>query len=254
MLRFARLLTVAAVLLPSAAVAQTAAPAAPVLERRTMPAPTEPDPWLISYVGLSGRTARTNLTQLDRALTPYGVSYTRLPVEERARVRQAFDDLLPGQRITRHTVTEPQARAIAYLALGPWERPGVRDCEGPRRRGGRTRCDQTIDSMSRQAAWIHSTALALGRTGNRRPRAQELGDLRAMNQHARGMVLGASDCGCPAAREDAEALLASTRDAVDAYEASSMPAWMSLGGQRVQRIARVSDSLEATFLRCMGPA
>lgn len=237
--RFARLLTIAAVLLPSSAAAQAAAP---------------PDPWLISFVGLSGRTARANLTQLDRALTPYGASYTRLPVEERARMRQAFDDLLPGQRITRHTVTEPQARAIAYLALGPWERRGVRDCDGPRRRGVRTRCDQAIDSLSRQAAWIHSTALALGRTGNRRPRAKELGDLRAMNQHARGMVLGSSDCGCPAAREDAEVLLVSTRDALDAYEASSMPAWMSLGDQRVRRIAGVSDSLERTFLRCVGPA
>jgi hypothetical protein len=73
-----------------------------------------------------------------------------------------------------------------------------------------------------------------------------------MNEHAREMVLGASECGCPAARMESEALLGSTRDALDAYEGSSMPAWMSLGDQRVQRIARLSDSLERTFIGCLG--
>lgn len=66
------------------------------------------------------------------------------------------------------------------------------------------------------------------------------------------MVLAPSNCGCPAARQEAQVLLASTRDAVDAYKRSSMPAWMSLGDQRVQGIARLSDSLERTFLRCLG--
>jgi hypothetical protein len=252
MLRFARLLATALALaaLPSAARAQVAAP---VLERRPVAARAESDPWLISFVGLSGHTARTNLTQLDRALQPYSTSYTRLPAEDRARVRRAFDDLLPGQSISRAAVTEPQARAVAYLALGPWERRGRdAECGGPRRRGGATQCDQVIDSMSRRAGWIRATALALGRTGNRRPRAQELADLRAMNEHAGEMVLAPSSCGCPAARQDAATLLASTRDAVDAYERSSMPAWMSLGDQRVQSIARLSDSLERTFLRCLG--
>lgn len=256
--RFARLLTATLALaaLPAVLGAQAIAPAEPVLERRAMPARPEPDPWLISFAALSGGTARANLTQLDRALAPYGASYTGLPVENRARVRQAFEDLLPRQRVDRYPVTEPQARAIAYLALGSTERRGhdEADCGGPRRRGGLTRCDQTLDSLSRRAAWIHSAALALGRTGNRRPRAQELGDLRAMNEHARAMVLGASGCGCSAAHEDAESLLGSTRDALDAYQRSSMPAWMSLGDQRVQRMARLSDSLERTLLRCLGPA
>jgi hypothetical protein len=260
MLRFARLASTALVLaaLPVSARAQAVAPAEPVLERRAMPSSTnptataEPDPWLMAYVGLSGRTARINLGQLDRALEPYGASYTRLTPDDRARVRQSFDDLIPGQRFTRYPLTAPQARAIAYLALGPWERRvSDRGCDGPRRRGGPTRCGQAIDSMSRNAAWIHSTILAMGRTGNRRPRDEELGALRAMNEHARRMVLGASGCGCPAAREESEALLGSTRDALDAYEGSSMPAWMSLGDQRVQRIARLSDSLERTFIGCL---
>jgi hypothetical protein len=255
--RFARLLSTALVLasLPLSAWGQSSAPAEPVLERRAMPSAAttaEPDPWLIAYVGLSGRTARINIGQLDRALEPYGATYTRLAPDDRSRVRQSFDDLMPGQRFSRYPITLPQARAIVYLALGPWERRGWdRDCDGPRRRGGQTRCGQTIDSMSRSAAWIHSTILAMGRGGSRRPRHEELGALRTMNESARQMVLGATGCGCPAAREESEALLGSTRDAVDVYEGSSMPAWMSLGDQRVQRIARLSDSLERTFLRCL---
>jgi hypothetical protein len=259
--RFARFFAVALALaaLPSAARAQAGAPAEPMLERRAMPAEgarpavaAAADPWLMSYVGLSGRTARANIGQLDRALEPYRTSYTRLSGDERARLRQAFDDLIPGQRFNRYTVSAPQARAIVYLALGPSEWRGRdRDCGGPRRRGGPTRCDEAIDSMSRHASWIHSTILAMGRTGNRRPRAEELAVLRTMSEHAREMVVGAPGCGCPAAREGAEALLTSTRDAVDAYEGSSMPAWMSLGDQPVQRISRLSDSLERTFIGCL---
>lgn len=260
--RFASFFAVALALtaLPSAVRAQAGAPAEPMLERRAIPAEgarpaatAGTDPWLVSYVGLGGRTARVNIGELDRALEPYRTSYTRLSGEERARVREAFDDLIPSQRFNRYPVSAPQARAIVYLALGPSEWRGRdRDCEGPRRRGGATRCDEAIDSMSRHAAWIHSTILAIGRTGNRRPRGEELGALRAMSEHAREMVVGAPGCGCPAARDEAEALLTSTRDAVDAYEGSSMPAWMSLGDQRVQRISRLSDSLERTFIRCLG--
>jgi hypothetical protein len=108
-----------------------------------------------------------------------------------------------------------------------------------------------IDSMSGDAARIHSTILSMSRTGQRRPHAHELAAVRAMNEAARAMAVGATGCGCPAARGDADMLFASTRDAVDAVERSGMPAWMSLGDQRVQRIARLSDALERTFIRCM---
>lgn len=259
MTRIARLLCAMAMgagaLAPAHLHAQTTAtPAEPVLERRTMPAPVarvEPDPWLVSYIGLSGRTARMNLAQLDRALEPYGATYARLLPEDRTRVRQSFEDLIPGQRFSRYSLTEPQSRAIVYLALGTWERRGPdRDCASPRRRG--TGCRQAIDSMSRHAAWIHSAALGLARASNRRPRPEELADLRAMNEHAREMAVGAAGCGCPQARTDSEALLAATREAQDVYQASTMPAWMSLGDQRVQRIARLGDSLERTFIGCLG--
>ena len=192
-----------------------------------------------------------NLAQLDRALEPYGATYARLLPEDRTRVRQSFEDLIPGQRFSRYSLTEPQSRAIVYLALGTWERRGPdRDCASPRRRG--TGCRQAIDSMSRHAAWIHSAALGLARASNRRPRPEELADLPAMNEHAREMAVGAAGCGCPQARTDSEALLAATREAQDVYQASTMPAWMSLGDQRVQRIARLGDSLERTFIGCLG--
>lgn len=256
--RFARLCAVALVLvLPPAVGGQTTAPAAPaepVLERRTTSgakppaALAEPDPWVSSYIGLGGRTARLNLAQVDRALEPYHATYSRLDPADRSRIRQAFDDLIPGQRFTRYSINEPQARGMVYLALGPWQR---RECDGPRRRGGRTGCDEAIDSLSRGAAWIHSAILSMGRSGQRRPHVEELTVVRAMNQGAGEMVLRAASCGCPAARPDAQALLSDTREAVAAVERSSMPAWMSLGDQRVQRIARLSDALDRTFSRCV---
>lgn len=266
--RIARLLTAALALavLPRTGDAQSARPTAtpiivpqPDLERRptsspaAAPARVEPDPWLLSYASLGNRIARANLSQIDRALVPYGSSYTRLPTEDRARVRQAFDGLLPRQSFSRYAVSEPQARAIAYLALGPWERLGrTGDCGGARRRVGRTRCDEALDSMSRDAGWIHGTVLSMGRSGQRRPRTEELNDLRAMNEHARRMAVETSGCGCHTAREDAEALFSATREAVDVYQRSSMPAWMSLGDARIQRIARLSDLLERTYLACRG--
>jgi hypothetical protein len=257
MSRYARLL--GAVLVfgvpPVAGLAQSGGPAAtpspPALERRPVAPRAEADPWLIAFAGLGNRTARANLAQLDGALARYDAGYTRLPPEDRARVRQAFDDLLPRQSISRYPLTESQARAIAYLALGPWERRRADgDCAGPRRRPAG--CGPALDSMSRRAAWIHSTVLALGRPANRRPRAQELADLHAMNEMAGEMVLKSPGCGCPAARGDADQLLAATREAVDLYQTSAMPAWMRLGDQRVQHMARVSDSLERTYNRCLG--
>lgn len=142
------------------------------------------------------------------------------------------------------------ARGMVYLALGP---AGRRDCDEPRRRGGRTRCDETIDSMSRDAAWIHGAVLSLGRTARRRPHAEELGLMRTMYDDARNMVVRASGCGCPAARTDAEALLSGTREAADAVEGSAMPAWMSLGDQRIQQIARLAEHLERAIARCPRP-
>lgn len=237
-----RSLLTAALLVSPAVLAAQAAPAAPEPVSRPASVRVDADPWLMVWGGGATRTTRENLLLIDRALEPYGTTYSELSSEERTRVRQAHADLLPGQRFTRSRITDPHARAIAYLALGPWERT---------RRGCDSRCSVAVDSASRDAAWIHRAVLGLGRTGVRRPRREELATLHEMADRSRQIVLTTPRCGCTAARSHADALLAATREAVDVHEASTMPVWMSLGSERVQRIARISDTLERTLLRCL---
>ena len=242
--------------------AQTPAPAPagspgePTLERRSVsgaaprtatPGAADPDPWAAAYVGMNGRTARLNLAQLDRALKPHLVTYSRLDAADRASIRRAFDDLIPGQRFALYPINQPQARGIVYLALGPAE---GRDCDAGRRRGDRARCAAAVDSMGRDAAAIRDAITSMGRGGRRRPHAEEVAAVRRMNDGAAAMVLGASSCGCPAARTDASALLERTREAVGAVSRSGLPAWMTLGDQRIDRIAQLADGLQRTFRRC----
>ncbi len=79
---------------------------------------------------------------------------------------------------------------------------------------------------------------------------EELDELRSMAERAREIVISTPRCGC-ALGEDADALLTSTREAVDAYAASSMPAWMTLRSEQVQRISKLADSVERSLLRCL---
>jgi hypothetical protein len=228
------------------------------------------DPWLGPWAreqaqstqSVQTRTARTNLRLINDALEPYRMSYADLGDDERGDVRRAFGDVVPGQRLTTYRLNAPQARAITYLALGPAQRGWrnrrcERDAEPalvPVQAGEPTRpswCDAAIDTLSRNAAWIHTTVLAVGRSGGaRRPKAEELDALKAMAERAREIVVTTPRCGC-AVGDDADALLTSTREAVDAYDGSSMPAWMTLGGERVQRIAKLADSVERSLIRCL---
>jgi hypothetical protein len=229
----------------------------------------EVDPWLTAWKreqaqSSRARTARFNLRQLNDALDPYRMSYEDLTDSERMEIRRAFGDVLPGQSFTSYRLNAPQARAIAFLALGPARR-GRRDqrCEyaaqpapapAPVQAGEPTRpswCDAALDTMSRNAAWIHTTILALGRSGGaRRAKAEELDDLKSMAERAREIVIATPRCGC-AMGDDADALLTSTREALDAYAASSVPAWMTLRSEQVQRISKLSDSVERSLLRCL---
>jgi hypothetical protein len=256
MLRFARF-ALTFMLLPAALAAQgsEAAAAAPsVSAARVASGPSvtaaaiAPDPWLTVSGRDQSRNARANIARLDLALADYRTSYDRLPPADRARVRGSYDGLIPGQSFATYRINEPQARAIAYLALGPSERP---EHERVPRRARPGQCTQALDSMSREAAWIHSTAMTLGRSGSRRPREAERADVRGMAERARQILLQAPGCGCDASRDDAEALLTATREAVDVFEGSTMAAWMSLGSTRVQRIARLSDTIERSLLRCL---
>ena len=246
------------------------------------------DPWLMVIRGVprteaaraARATVRANVARLDDALEPYGARYAELDDTERAGVRAAFDDLVPRQRFSVYRISEPQARAMVFLALGPAEslRP-VASCADDDRRGRRGRdrdgngrdwnrpeppppappvreqrsaaCQSRLDSLSRDAAWINTTIKAMGRTGSNRDRAAEQADLRTMSEMARSMVLSVNRCGCESAAGGADSLMTATRAALDAYNASGMAAWMSIGGVRAAQIANLSESVERTLIRCL---
>ncbi|MFN2563714.1 MAG: hypothetical protein ABR499_01715 [Gemmatimonadaceae bacterium] len=272
MTRFSTTSTLAAALLalsalPTALAAQASAQT-PSAAKSTATITIEVDPWLVAWKReqsqpSQSRIVRANLRQLNGALEPYRMSYEDLTEGERIEIRRAFGDLLPGQRFTTYRINAPQARAIAYLALGPVPR-GRRDhreyarqpepAPAPVQTGEPARpswCDAAVDTMSRNAAWIHTTILSLSRSGGpRRAKAEELDDLKSMAERARDIVISTPRCGC-AVGDDADALLTITREVVDAYAASSVPAWMTLRSEQVQRISKLSDSVERSLLRCL---
>jgi hypothetical protein len=263
MTRFSTTSTIAAVLLTLSALPGALAAQASSAGKSAATITIEVDPWLAAWKNeqSQSRIARANLRALNDALEPYRMTYADLTDGERSEIRRAFGDVLPGHRFTTYRINAPQARAITYLALGPAR--GRRDhrCEytqrpapTPVQAGEPARpswCDAALDTMSRNAAWIHTTILALGRSGAaRRPKTEELDDLRAMAERAREIVVSTPRCGCTMG-DDADALLTSTREAVDAFAGSSVPAWMTLRSEQVQRIAKLSDSVERLLLRCL---
>jgi hypothetical protein len=250
----------ALLMLPSALAGQAASAA-----KSTATITIEVDPWTTAWKKeqSQSRVARANLREINDALGPYRLTYSSLTDDERSEIRRAFGDVLPGQRFTSYRINAPQARAIAYLALGPSRDRREHRCEYTRRpepapapvqAGEPARpswCDAAIDTMSRNAAWIHTTILSLSRSGGaRRPKTEELEELRSMAERARDIVVSTPRCGCTMG-DDADALLTSTREAVDAVAASSVPAWMTLRSEHVQRISKLSDSVERFLLRCL---
>jgi hypothetical protein len=221
------------------------------------------DPWITGTRRETQQTrvARSNLRTLNDALEPYRMTYANLTDGERIEIRRAFGDLLPSQRFASYRINAPQARAITFLALGPVRGRREHRCEftkqpepAPVLAGEPTRpswCDAALDTMSRNAAWIHTTILALGRSGGgHRPKNEDLADLRSMAERAREIMVSTPRCGCTIG-DDADALLTSTREAVDAVTGSSVPAWMTLRGEHVQRISKLADSVERSLLRCL---
>jgi hypothetical protein len=264
MSRFSTTSTVAATLLALSVLPGELAAQASSAGRSPATITIEVDPWLAAWKKeqSQSRIVRANVRQLNDALGPYRMTYPDLTDGERSEIRRAFGDVLPGHRFTTYRINAPQARAIAYLALGPAR--GRRDrCDysrqeelapAPVQAGEPARpswCDAALDTMSRSAAWIHTTILTLGRSGSaRRPKTEELDDLRSMAERAREIVVSTPRCGCRMG-DDADALLTSTREAVDAFAGSSMPAWMTLRGEHVQQIAKLADVVERSLLRCL---
>jgi hypothetical protein len=247
--------------LPGALAAQASS-----TDKSTATITIEVDPWLAAWKKeqSQSRIVRANVRELNDALEPYRMTYPGLSDDERTEIRRAFGDVLPGQRFTTYRINTPQARAITYLALGPARGRREIGCDYSRRPEPRPTpvqageparpswCDAALDTMSRNAAWIHTTILSLSRSGGaRRPKTEELDELRSMAERARDIVLSTPRCGCTIG-DDADALLTSTREAVDAFAGSSMPAWMTLRSEQVQRISKLSDSVERSLLRCLG--
>jgi hypothetical protein len=223
------------------------------------------DPWMAGTRKETPQTrvARSNLRTLNDALEAYRMTYADLNDGERAEIRNAFANVLPGQHFTTYRINTPQAQAIAYLALGPARGRREHRCEYTRQpepapapvQAGEpapsSACSAALDTMSRDAAWIHTAILSLSRSGGgHRQKSAELDDLRAMAERARGIVVETPRCGCRTG-DDADALLTSTREALDAVAASSVPAWMTLRAEHVQRISKLSDSVERSLLRCL---
>jgi hypothetical protein len=273
MTRLTNTSAVAAALFALLALPTTGEGQTPSATKGTATITIEVDPWLVGLKNESSRPSssqssqsrilRANLRSLDDALEPYRMNYRELTDDQRADVRRAFGDVLPGQRFTTYRINEPQARAIAFLALGPTRgrRGDDRRCElavkpEPEvvQTGAPVRsswCDAALDTMSRNAAWIHTSILSLSRSGAaRRPKSEELDDLRAMSDRAREIVVSTPRCGCRVG-DDADALLTATREASEAVAASSVPAWMTLRSEQVQRISKLSDSVERFLLRCL---
>jgi hypothetical protein len=265
MTRFSTTSTIAAALFALSALPGALAAQAPSAAKSTTTITIAVDPWLVAWKKdqSQSRIVRANLRALDGALEPYRMTYANLTDGERVEIRRAFDDVLPGQRFTTYRINTPQARAIAYIALGPARGRGERRCEYSRQpdpapatvqTGEPARpswCDAALDTMSRNAAWIHTTILSLSRSGGaRRPKSEELDELRSMAERARDIVVSTPRCGCTMG-DDADALLTSTREVVDAFAGSSVPAWMTLRSEQVQRISKLSDSVERSLLRCL---
>ena len=232
--------------------------------RSTATISAESDPWMAAWrrETTQARVARLNLRTLNDALEPYRMTYADLTDGERAELRNAFGNVIPGQRITTYKLNPQQAQAITYLALGPVRGRREHRCEYTRQPepaaapvqagqpAGPLPCRVAIDSMSRDAAWIHTAILSLSRSSGNRQKSAELDELRAMAERARGIVVGTPRCDCRTG-DDADALLTSTRQALDAVAASSVPAWMTLRAEHVDRISKLSDSVERSLLRCL---
>jgi hypothetical protein len=265
MSRLSTTTSLAAALFMAAALPGALAAQASTNSKSTATITIEVDPWLAAWRNerSQSRIVRANVRELNDALETYRMTYPDLTDGERTEVRQAFAGLLPGQRFTTYRINAPQARAIAYLALGPARGRREHRCEysrqpepapAPVQAGDPARpswCDAALDTMSRNAAWIHTTVLSLSRSGAaRRSKAEELDDLRSMAERARDIVVSTPRCGCRTG-DDAEALLTSAREAADAVAASSVPAWMTLRSEQVQRMSKLSDSVERSLLRCL---
>ena len=193
-----------------------------------------------------------NVRRLDRALVRYRTSYARLSRNDRVRLHEAFEELVPGERLSRYPLNESQARAVAWLALaddrGGWNgggRDDDRDDDRPRS------CSANVDRISRDAGWIHQAITPLRRSSSASPsHAEALRTLEAIEERARAIAVSASRCTCTDARDRASDLLDMARAATQKHRESFVSPWMSIGDERLERMQALAREVERAALGC----
>lgn len=193
-----------------------------------------------------------NVRRLDRALARYRTSYARLSRNDRARLHEAFEELVPGERLSRYPLNESQARAVVWLALaddrGGWNgggRDDDRDDDRPRS------CSANVDRISRDAGWIHQAITPLRRSSSASlSHAEALRVLESIEERSRAVAVSASRCTCTDARDRAADLLDLARAATQKHRESFVSPWMSIGDERLERMQRLARDVERAALGC----
>ena len=194
-----------------------------------------------------------NVRRLDRALVRYRTSYARLSRNDRARVHEAFEELLPGERLSRYPLNDAQARAVAWLALaderGGWGGGGRDDDRDDDDRP--KSCSANIDRISRDAGWIHQAITPLRRSAmTHLTHAEALRVLESVEERARAIAVSASRCTCTDARDRAADLLDMARAATQKHRESISSPWMSIGDERLERMQQLARDVERAALGC----
>lgn len=201
------------------------------------------------------RVLESSAWRLDRALRRVDRSYARLSRGEHARLRAAFDALLPERSLATYPINDAQARAIVFLAFDDRD-DRDRDCERwrdcDRDRDERPRaCSASIDRISRDAGWINQAIAPLRRSSSASlGHDRELAILESVEERARQVAVAASRCACPAARDQAGDLLGLARTATARHREGITRAWMTVGDERLARLQALSRDVEREALRC----
>ena len=192
-----------------------------------------------------GMTTRVyNNVRFDEALRPYGRKYVQLSMRERRQVQDAFENLLPGERLEQYRLNPTQARAVVYIAFG------APDADYDRG-GRRVDTGRIVERVSGEARWIRDAITPLRRSARHTmSHDQELAVLHDVTDRARQLVTLTGRLSCQDAYDRAQGLLTASRDAEDRMRESVVSAWMAVGDDRLARMQRLADDVDDNTMRC----
>ena len=195
-----------------------------------------------------GMTTRVyNNVRFDEALRPYGRKYVQLSMRERRQVQDAFENLLPGERLEQYRLNATQARAVVYIAFGA-PAPAYGDDRGRRTED----IGRLSERVSGDARWIRDAITPLRRSARHTmSHDQELAVLHDVTDRARLLVSMTARMSCQDAYDRAQGLLTAARDAEDRMRESVVQAWMAVGDERLARMQRLSDDVDDNAMRCV---